>query len=90
VYDTPREGSLALTRRLSIRRRRHRLLLFGAESPHTEAHPFVIPLREVRSPIDILDWMKTIAGRGWGATSADLLEMARQLMDHLDRQKGDQ
>lgn len=80
----PREGSLALSRRLSVRRVGTQLHLFGAESPHTEEAPFVFELGDVRSPVDAIDWMKEIAGRGWGATPADLLSIAREVLDYLD------
>lgn len=85
---TPREGSIALTRRLTIRRtERGEVHLFGADSPHTETNPFVIPLRDVRSPTGILDLMTLIACRGWGATPADLLALAELLLDDLDRRR---
>lgn len=81
---TPPAGSVALTRRLSIALTSTReLLLYGAASPHTEDAPFVIDLDQVREPGDVVDWMKRIAGKGWGATPADLLTLATFLLDDL-------
>lgn len=81
---TPPAGSVALTRRLSIALTSSRqLLLFGAASRHTEDDPFVIHLDEIREATDVVDCMKGIATRGWGATPADLLTLASFLLDDL-------
>ena len=82
---TPRSGSVALTRRLTIERAAgRRVLLYGGESPHTEQDPFVIPLQQVRDATAIIDWMKTIAAKRWGSTPADLLTLAQVLLDYVE------
>jgi len=82
---TPRSGSVALTRRLTIERTAgRRVLLYGADSPHTAENPFIIRLAPVRDAAAIVDWMKSIAAEGWGATSADLLALAQVLLDYVE------
>lgn len=85
---TPREGSLSLTRRLTIHRTADQEIhVFGAVSPHTAGEPFVIRLVDVRSTRDILDRMTDLACRGWSATPADLLALAELLLDGLDTRR---
>lgn len=64
-----------------------RILLFGADSPHTAEEPFVIRRSQVRTPLDVVDVMKDIACRGWGATPADLLALAELLLVDLDERR---
>lgn len=82
---TPRSDSVALTRRLTIESAAgRRVLLYGAESPHTSENPFVIRLHQVRDANAIIDWMTIIAAKGWGATPADLLTLAQVLLDDVE------
>ena len=82
---TPRSGSVALSRRLTIERTAgRRVLLYGAESPHTAEDPFEIRLHQVRDVTAIVDCMKLIAAQGWGATPADLLHLAQVLVDYVE------
>jgi hypothetical protein len=81
---TPREGSPALARRLTIQPTGRNVLVFGADSPHTAEEPFVIRRSQIRSPLDVVDVMKDIACRAWGATPADLLALAELLLVGLD------
>lgn len=60
------------------------VLVFGADSPYTAEEPFVIRRSRVRSPLDVVDVMKDIACRRWGATPADLLALAELLLVGLD------
>lgn len=64
-----------------------KIVLFGADSPHSEQDPFVVRLSEVHIPLDVLDCMTDIACRGWGATPADLLTLAELLLDDLDARR---
>lgn len=82
---TPREGSRSLKRQLVVCRAAGRAIhIYGPPSPHTETDPYVVLLREVRDVPSIVQWMTTLATKGWGATPADLLTFARIALEEIE------